>query len=497
MTKTITDQAVALLRAGRARDALAVIQPVADAPDAPLAAVGLCAAALRACGRRREALDYDRRIVEADPNDAKSWLAMGATLLLAGHYLEAGHAAEQARRLGGDGPVAQLLLARALSSRGEGVKAEAVLQEGLMREPEHAELHRELAQLVWMRTGDADQAMVALDRARAERPGSAGLIAVRAAVMDLLGRHAQAWAELRILIERGVAAAPVDLIAADLALKASDREGARKLAARAAKYAPNDPIVLQRLCRVLLSTGDAAQALVVARELVTRSPGDPTNLALLSTASRAAADGAEHRRLYDYGLVRTYRIEAPAGWRTVEAFLADVNAALDRLPRSERAPLFGSLRDGSQTLGELLAADDPALLALFQAFDAPIRQYVADLGQGPDPVRAANTGHYAITAASATRLGPNGRHLDRVQPGGWLSAAFFVETSVDAADETRSGWLRFGHPEMPVRPPLEAEHHVRPEAGLLVLFPSYMWHGTVPVADGGSQTTVAFDLSPA
>ena len=33
-------------------------------------------------------------------------------------------------------------------------------------------------------------------------------------------------------------------------------------------------------------------------------------------------------------------------------------------------------------------------------------------------------------------------------------------------------------------------------AGRLVLFPSYMWHGTVPFHDAASRTTIAFDAVP-
>ena len=48
----------------------------------------------------------------------------------------------------------------------------------------------------------------------------------------------------------------------------------------------------------------------------------------------------------------------------------------------------------------------------------------------------------------------------------------------------------------PTRPPLEAEHFIKPEPGLLVLFPSYMWHGTVPFSGEETRLTMAFDIVP-
>jgi hypothetical protein len=37
---------------------------------------------------------------------------------------------------------------------------------------------------------------------------------------------------------------------------------------------------------------------------------------------------------------------------------------------------------------------------------------------------------------------------------------------------------------------------VRPELGLLVLFPSYFWHGTLPFHSEQPRLTVAFDVVP-
>jgi hypothetical protein len=35
---------------------------------------------------------------------------------------------------------------------------------------------------------------------------------------------------------------------------------------------------------------------------------------------------------------------------------------------------------------------------------------------------------------------------------------------------------------------------VPPRAGNLVLFPSYLWHGTQDFASSGARTTIAFDV---
>jgi hypothetical protein len=59
----------------------------------------------------------------------------------------------------------------------------------------------------------------------------------------------------------------------------------------------------------------------------------------------------------------------------------------------------------------------------------------------------------------------------------------------------RQGWIKFGEPGFDVA--LPARRAVQPVAGQLVLFPSYMWHGTNPFHDTVPRTTIAFDVVPA
>jgi hypothetical protein len=86
--------------------------------------------------------------------------------------------------------------------------------------------------------------------------------------------------------------------------------------------------------------------------------------------------------------------------------------------------------------------------------------------------------------------------VSHVHPAGWLSSAYYVELPPVEDAVSRAGWISFGEPGIAV-PGLGPEHFVQPEPGLLVLFPSYLWHGTVPFAAGGSRLTAAFDVVPA
>lgn len=81
-----------------------------------------------------------------------------------------------------------------------------------------------------------------------------------------------------------------------------------------------------------------------------------------------------------------------------------------------------------------------------------------------------------------------------------MSSAFYVSLPPavsGAGDDDRSGWIQFGQPPAELELGLPPRRVLRPEIGSVALFPSYMWHGTVPFEDESPRVTIAFDMTPA
>jgi uncharacterized protein (TIGR02466 family) len=96
----------------------------------------------------------------------------------------------------------------------------------------------------------------------------------------------------------------------------------------------------------------------------------------------------------------------------------------------------------------------------------------------------------------SVRLRSGGRHAHHVHPQGWLSSAFYVSLPERQRDEPDdAGWLTLGEPDETLGLHLPPHLKVEPRPGRLVLFPSWMWHGTQPFAEG-ERLTVAFDVRP-
>ena len=65
-----------------------------------------------------------------------------------------------------------------------------------------------------------------------------------------------------------------------------------------------------------------------------------------------------------------------------------------------------------------------------------------------------------------------------------------------ADDATHAGWIEFGRPHAGLPPwPEQALRHVWPQAGTLLLFPSFLFHRTLPYAGEGERISISFDLA--
>jgi len=430
-------------------------------------------------GRFDEAAQVFAALAQAAPDHAGAQFGLAAALYSAGREGEAEAAGRRAIDKGMDVLETWLFLGRLLNLQGRLDEAEEAYRTAVERDPLSTEAQRELAQLIWMRTADAAQASAVLDDA----PPTAGLTAVKVKLLQDAGEETAAYA---VAAQRALRDPSLLVLAARAALRIDPERADAHLTA--APEWVNAPARAKARIEVDLALGRARQAVERGEALQRAHPQDHYVTALLAAAWRLAGD-PRYGELYDYGrLVRTYRIAPPEGWSDLGAYLADLERALDRVHGPLTHPIGQSLRHGSQTLRSLMDYEDPAIRAVFHAIDAPIRRHIEAIGEGAQA--------YEVAGAWSVRLNSQGFHTDHVHPEGWLSSAFYIRLP-DALERGHEGWIKFGQPGTPTTPPLGPEHHVRPEPGLLVLFPSYMWHGTAPFTANETRLACAFDLARA
>lgn len=362
---------------------------------------------------------------------------------------------------------------------------------------------RNLINLIWMREG-IDAVNDNMDKLLTASP-NAGFVYLEGA--DLYADMGDMDAGLSLLdkCETQFGKQPaIDHARARIFIEQDKGTEAFQLAAKALSAQKDDLGFLSTYARAALMTRQFQEALNAAKHAQARQRDNQFWIALEASALRGLAEGgendysAQYRSLYDYeNWVQAYDLEAPAEYKDMSDFLGQLKDALTMRHNSENHPIGQSLRYGTQTPADLRFADSRVIQDFFQALAAPVNAYMATIGDSADhPFTRRNSGQYRLSGAWSVKLQAGGFHVNHVHPEGWISSAFYVDVPGDTdTDPDKKGWIKFGEPPFAV-PGQSYEHMVAPKPGRLVLFPSYMWHGTLPIDDGVERMTLPFDVVP-
>ncbi len=254
--------------------------------------------------------------------------------------------------------------------------------------------------------------------------------------------------------------------------------------------------VIKRFSQALISNAQYTRAADVLNGRNAEDQFDQECLGLLAVCN-SHINTAEATRVNDYeGLVQVFDLPLPEGHASLETFNQTLLEALQPMHRSDIAPIDQTLVRGTQTHGNLFQTDNTTIKSLEESLKTCIHNYVNHLKQtGPGEFRDRITDGFDFSGAWSVQLSDGGFHNDHVHTAGWISSVYYVEVPDELDAETHEGWLKFG--DVPFDPENTGPHrYIEPKPGRLVLFPSYMFHGTVPIAAGKRRTTIAFDVVP-
>lgn len=247
-----------------------------------------------------------------------------------------------------------------------------------------------------------------------------------------------------------------------------------------------------------LLSGDPQKAAWLCEQGLAITPHNPSCLAMLSIASRMMEDGRDEAfNGYD-SLVRSFDLEPPDGFSDMASFNAELDASLARIHPKSRELIDQSLRGGTQTPGHLFPAGLPLVTKLKQRIDEAVARYISELDEDPvHPLLSRRAKGFRYSGSWSSRLQSSGFHVNHFHPDGWISSCYYVSLpDVVTNGSGMQGWIKFGEPALDLALKNPIRRTIQPVTGRLVLFPSYIWHGTVPFHDQAARTTIAFDVVP-
>lgn len=342
-----------------------------------------------------------------------------------------------------------------------------------------------LAQLRW-EAGERETFLEEYESALRRMPGNGRLWTSYINAVAGTGASADAARLVRRLRAMSGDSPELRLIEAHHAGMAGDLEGAESLLASVPDYFPDKAL---EAGRHRLRRGDPASAAHILEQLRGRDGMDNGGWALLELAWRGSID-PRHAWLVDpehhFGV-----IDLAIGARDLDSLAA----VLRGLHHGGGRPLGQSVRQGTQTRGNLWRRREAEIAALREILRAAVAGFVQRLPRVDEghPLAPCFGAQLELATGWSIRLRGGGHHVNHIHAHGILSSACYI--ALPAGLEGTEGWLELGRPPADIALDLPPLATIEPRPGRLVLFPSYVYHGTRPFL-AGERLTVAFDAAP-
>ena len=458
-------------------------------------------AVLNDLGRPKEAESVLRSALAASGSDTRQIAALEANLAVSlqrqQKHDEALALFDSAQTRVPEIPFVDYNKGNSLQAKGRPAEAVESYRRAIQREPLNMEAHLDLNQLLY-RLADDENFLRSYDDAAKVHPQMGVLPLNKGYFLLQTGDYEaanEAFARALPLLSGNVS--PLD--GQGLALARLGRFDEAIHAHEAAlKLEPENADVLRNLGETLIRAGDAQRAVAALEKSLTIEPYHQGTLAMWSTALDLTGD-PRGETLGDYeGLVQTFDLDPPDGFSDMESFNHELGAYLARIHRDKRESITQSLRGGTQTMENLFDRGHDLIERLRARIDEGVTAYISRMKADENhPLLKRRREGFGYSGSWSSRLHDCGFHTNHFHPKGWISSAYYVELpEVVGAGEGQQGWIKFGEPAFEAGLKSPIRRAIQPRAGRLVLFPSYMWHGTIPFHSQTPRLTIAFDAIP-
>lgn len=362
-------------------------------------------------------------------------------------------------------------------------------ERALSLEPHNIELHNEIAHWLWT-CDDADPFRY-FEQNLGQVTTNTSLWRAFAQLLVLSKQYKKG----KLIVSEIISAFPSDQTALLLASEIHRNLGDFKQAVETSAQLNTDfqAVAINEHAYNLMCNGDSESALQEAEKLIELEPNDQGWWNLYATCLRETKSHEKLSHLTNYNkFVSVTDLNDKLG----EEFLQELKSLLNTMHSAKKQPIGQSLHGGSQTLEDLFDNTDPLIQRLKnEIILSVIRLNTSMQSQCGHPLmgRKSLSNQFDFTGSWSVKLNKSGFHNPHFHPAGWLSGVFYVEVPKDLSKG--QGWLEFGRANIP-NIVQDAEYTICPKPGRLVLFPSYVWHGTRAFESDATRMTVAFDVVP-
>jgi len=449
-------------------------------------------------GRLDEAEVVYRRVLKAHPDNEDALHLLGVVARQTGRHDMAVDLIQQAIARNGRNPSFHANLGTALEASGKREEAMAAYRRAIAIKPDYPEPYFKLG-LALKSSDKPNDAVQAFRRAIQIKPDFAE-------AYNELGSLLRAGRKGDLAVEAFRRALRIKPDFADahynlgVTLQAAGRlDDAIQALQRAVELKPEVDSAMFNLSVALLDRGDPAKMVEVCDACLKADPGNRRMLSSKIVALNEAGDRDGARFLLDFDrFIRPARIEVPAGFDG----LADFNKALAQQvcahPTLEFERSGHATRSGGHTDDLIPDAQGP-VAALKRLMEGAVEDYFRAMPEDKShPFLASRPDRWKLTAWAVV-MDTGGHQAGHIHSAAWVSGVYYVQLPNigNLPEQGQAGWIEFGRPQPGFRCKVEPEvKSFQPEEGLMFIFPSYFYHGTMPIETKEQRISIAFDVIP-
>lgn len=456
--------------------------------------------ALLQSGDHAAAFPLLTKAMQGLPSDAKAAFRAGTAAFMLGDHAQAIIGFEVATRLEPNWVEAWNNLAASHGKREDYPAAIAAARRALQLAPDRGTSYQALAALLsnqFDRSALEEGAQLALRLLQAD-PRAADTHRTASILLRKLGEMERAESHAR----QALALTPDDVESVDacgeILLQRGKAAEAVEVYRQGMKHAGASLVLRRQLGVALLQSGVPTESAKVLKPLLHDFPHDQRAIAHYGAALAASGDVQSAERVLGARRhVHAVELMPPEGFDNDAAFRAALANDIRRHSQQRWEPAGLAAREAYLS-GDLLADRTPAIVGFQQRLRAAIDGFIADcVVDADDAFLRGITQDYRMHVW-ATQAAERGFIDTHIHEESWLSGAYYVELpdAIREDDSTQAGWIEFGRPyaSLPAVPD-DLLRRICPQAGTLLLFPSYLFHRTLPYAGHGERISVSFDLA--
>lgn len=388
----------------------------------------------------------------------------------------------------------QLSAARQYQRQGRLADAEKAYRQLLDHSPEHPELLRLLGILRYQ-ARDAESAVQLLRRAIAAGSDDGRALEALGCILGESGRDEEGIRCFRELVvahpQRRSAFYNLGMLLMEGPGRLSEAVEALE---RAVELDPGDDRARGSLALALLKAGVPARALDEIESVLARKPGDVHALAHKIAGLSQLDDHAGIATLVD--LDTMIHID----WFEGDGEFETASKLNERLAHHIlHHPSLGAEKTTTNGLdtGEILVSDEPAIRVLIRTIERSVTRLADSVDLAADHPFLAGRPHRWRLSGWGVRMWSGGFQVPHYHKDAWISGVYYVCLPPAVTDdvESQQGWIEFGRGTDDLfqesSPPTR---RIQPQEGMLIAFPSYFWHGTLPFTDCQDRLCISFNV---